>query len=190
MLRFDDPLPFRPSRVLVAGVSGVGKTSLATRIAEALSLPRTELDSLYHGPHWVPRTEFMREVHALAAAETWVTEWQYTKAKPVLTARAELIVWLDLPFFTTAFPRVVKRTIRRSTKREQLWNGNIEPPLSTFFTDRKHIIKWAWATRNLCREQVPELEVTHPGLVFVRLRSQRKVDLWLLHQLLKQKAIS
>src|SRR5690606_20822603 len=36
-------------RILVAGTSGAGKTTLAGRVSGALGLPYTELDSLYHG---------------------------------------------------------------------------------------------------------------------------------------------
>ncbi|MBH0024950.1 hypothetical protein [Salinibacterium sp. SWN248] len=42
MLSCEDALPQRPRRVLVAGVSGAGKTTLALRIADTLAIP--------HGP--------------------------------------------------------------------------------------------------------------------------------------------
>ncbi|GHD83281.1 hypothetical protein CLV85_1985 [Salinibacterium amurskyense] len=51
------------------------------------------------------------------------------------------LVWLDLPFFRTTLPRVIRRTIRRAVRREELWNGNVEAPLHTFFTDREHVVK-------------------------------------------------
>ncbi len=183
MLRFDDPLPRRPERVLIAGVAGTGKTSLAARVAEALGIPHTEIDALYHGPDWVPRPEFLEDVHFLANAESWVTEWQYATARPILAARADVVVWLDLPFLTVTLPRVVRRTIRRRARREVLWNGNVEPPLRTFFTDREHIVRWAWSTRSKYRVKVPALEPEYPHLTVVRLRSQRQVDSWLRDQL-------
>ena len=49
MLSQSDPLPARPQRVVVAGVSGVGKSTLALRIADVLGLPYTEIDALFHG---------------------------------------------------------------------------------------------------------------------------------------------
>lgn len=58
LLSWREPLPWRPSRVLVAGTSGAGKTSLATLLAEAWQLPRVELDALHHGENWVPRPSF------------------------------------------------------------------------------------------------------------------------------------
>ena len=183
MLRFDDPLPRRPERVLIAGVSGTGKTSLARRVAEALGIPHTEIDGLYHGPGWVPRPDFLEDVRSLAAGESWVTEWQYATARPMLAARADVVVWLDLPFLTVTLPRVVRRTIRRRMRREVLWNGNQEGPLHTFFTDREHIVRWAWSTRNTYRVRVPGLELEYPHLTVVRLQSQRQVDSWLRSQL-------
>ena len=167
-----------PARVLVAGVSGVGKTTVARRIGEKLGLPHTEIDSLFHGPNWTPRSAFDAEVRELVARPAWVTEWQYSSARPVLAARADLLVWLDLPFRVT-LARVIRRTLRRARTRETLWNGNVEPGLWHAVTDAEGIIVWAVKTRKKYRREVPALEAEHPGLAIVRIRSQREADAWL-----------
>lgn len=184
MLSADDPFPQRPRRVVVAGVSGVGKTTLAARIAQVLGAQHTEIDALFHGPGWTPREEFLDDVHALIAEDSWVTEWQYANARPLLVERAELMVWLDLPFFTATLPRVIRRTVRRRLRREELWNGNIEGPLHTFFTHREHIVRWAWSTRHKYRRHIPNVDSEVPHLTVIRLRSQREVERWLTNQLL------
>lgn len=185
MLSADDPLPSRPRRILVAGVSGVGKTTLAARIGGVLGIPHTELDALHHGPGWVPRPEFPDDVRALAARDEWVTEWQYGSVRPLLAARADLVVWLDLPFFSTTLPRVTARTLRRRLRREVLWNGNIEPPLVTIFRDPEHIVRWAWTTRRKYLERIPALATEHPDLVIVRLRTPREVERWMRRTLVR-----
>ena len=179
MLSFDGALPQRPRRVIVAGVSGTGKTTLAARIAVITGGPHTEIDALFHGPNWVPRPEFVDDVRAFIAAEAWTTEWQYSTAREVLAERADLLVWLDLPFLRVTLPRVIRRTFRRRVRREELWNGNVEPPFHTLLTDREHIVRWAISTRRKYTERVPVLEHQHPQLVVVRLRSQREVERWL-----------
>lgn len=179
VLRFDDPLRSRPKRVLVAGVSGAGKTSLAARVAVIAGAPHTEIDSLYHGPGWIPRQDFLRDVRVLSDAETWTTEWQYSSVRPLLASRADLLVWLDLSFVRVVLPRVVGRTLKRRLRREHLWNGNVEPPLRTFFTDREHIVRWAIATRNKYEALTAQVHVDHPQLDIVRLRTPREVDVWL-----------
>jgi adenylate kinase family enzyme len=178
VLSAHDPLPRRPERVTVAGVSGSGKSNLARRIAAALDLPYTEMDSLFHGPDWTPRPTFGAEVDTLVAGDRWVTEWQYEHARPLLSARADLLVWMDLPF-PLVLARVVRRTVRRRVRNEVLWNGNREAPLHTFFTDPEHIVRWSIGTRRVYDERIPAVAAEHPDLTIVRLSSRREVDRWL-----------
>ncbi|GAA2066309.1 AAA family ATPase [Leifsonia soli] len=179
MLSYADALPERPRRVLVAGVSGSGKTTLAGRIAQLTGGPHTEIDGLFHGPGWEPRPEFADDVRAFTAADAWTTEWQYSAVRDLLAQRADLLVWLDLPFVRVTLPRVVHRTLRRRIHGKELWNGNREPPLRTIFRDPEHIIRWSISTRNAYAERVPAAERAYPHLTVVRLRSTREVERWL-----------
>lgn len=159
-------------------MSGAGKTTLARRVASVIGAPHTEIDALFHGPGWVPRPQFLDDVRAFVAQDAWTTEWQYSEARPILAARADLLVWLDLPFATVTLPRLLLRTVGRRVRREELWNGNVEPPLWTVLTDREHVVRWAVHTRGKLRVRVPQLEEQAPHLVVVRLRSPREVTRW------------
>ena len=175
MLGAEDLLSHRPRRVVVAGAAGSGKTTLARRIGAALELPVTEMDALHHGPSWTPRPEFMADVERFISADAWVSEWQYPEARELLAGRADTMVWLDVATPVT-MARVIRRTVKRRLRDEELWHGNKEAPLHTVFTDPEHIVRWAWRTRHLLRELVPEAETTHPHLVIVRLRTGSDVD--------------
>lgn len=164
-------------RIVVAGVTGSGKTTLARRIGAALDLPVVEMDALHHGPGWIPRPGFLEDVRAFAARDDWVCEWQYPAARPLLADRADRLVWLDLPTWLVMW-RVVRRTVSRRIRHEQLWNGNTEAPLHTFFTDPEHVVRWAWRTRHQMRELVPTLQRQRPDLDVVHLRSRAETDAW------------
>ncbi|MFD6091061.1 AAA family ATPase [Oerskovia sp. NPDC060338] len=166
-----------PCRILVAGVSGSGKTTLARRLAARLDLPHTEIDALFHGPDWTPRATFVEDVRAAVGQEAFVMEWQYRAVRPLLLDEAELVVWLDLPTLTT-MRQVVTRTVRRARHKEVLWNGNVEPPLRTIFTDRDHIVRWAWSTRRSLRDLPVVAARQDPPVALVRLRSRRQVETW------------
>jgi len=155
-----DPLPHRPSKVLVTGTSGSGKTTLARRVGELLGLPSTEIDALAHGAGWVRRPTFVADVQALATSPRWVTEWQYAETRALLAARADLVVWLDLPHVRT-MSQVVSRTMR------------------TFLTDPDHVVRWAWRTHPLTRQRVEVLLGDRPGLPVVRLGSHAESAAWL-----------
>ncbi|MPV38870.1 P-loop NTPase family protein [Georgenia subflava] len=174
-----DPLPIVPRRIAVVGTAGVGKTTLAERLATRLQLPHVEIDGLHWGPAWTPRPDFLADVEAFVRTERWVTEWQYTAARPLIADRAELMVWLDLPV-PVRMVRVLRRTVRRRLRRESLWAaGNIEPPLRTVLHDREHIVRWAWDTRHKFDDLPARLAARSPHVVLVRLRSQADVDAWL-----------
>lgn len=173
----DDTLPGTARRVLVAGASGAGKTTVAAAVAGALGLPHVELDALFHGPDWTPRPSFRADVERLAARDAWVTEWQYDAVRDLLAARADLLVWLDLPR-STVMAQLVRRTVVRRVQSAELWNGNREAPLRTFFTDPEHVVRWAWTSYAPARTRVQVLAQRRPELAVVRLRSRRDVRRW------------
>lgn len=178
ILGVDDALSLRPHRVLVAGTSGSGKTTVAGRVAAALGVPHIEIDALFHGPDWTPRPSFEADVHRFAAGPEWVTEWQYGSVRDHLADRADLLVWLDLPR-SLVMRQVLRRTVLRRLRREVLWNGNVEPPFRTILTDREHIVRWAWTTHHVNAERVTELARRRPELPVVRLRSRAEVARWI-----------
>jgi adenylate kinase family enzyme len=178
MLGADDPVTWSPRRIAVAGITGAGKTTLARRITAATGIPHTEIDGLFHGEGWMRRPTFETDVDAVTAGPSWVVEWQYPTAREVIAARADTMVWLDLPTRVSLY-RVTARTIRRRHSNEQLWSGNREGPLLDFFSDPDHLIRWAIRTRNKLTWMVPDAQSGHPHLTVVRLRSQREVDRWM-----------
>ncbi len=165
-------------RVIVAGLSAAGKTTLSRRLSAVLGIPHVELDALHHGPAWTPRPEFLTDVDRLTASSGWVAEWQYAAARPLLAARADVLVWLDLPF-PLVLARLVRRTVRRRVRREVLWNGNVEPPLRTIWTDPQHVVRYMVTHRHKHQELVPAALAAHPDLRLVHLRSPREVERWL-----------
>lgn len=168
-----------PRRVVVAGVSGSGKTTLARRVAGRLGIPHTEIDALFHGPGWVARPEFLDDVRTFVAQDAFVTEWQYSAARPLVLARAEVMVWLDLPTHVT-MRQVTARTLRRSIRREELWNGNVEPPIwrTLHKPAEENIVRWAWEKRHAYRDLPEQVAREAPHVVVVRLRSRAETHRW------------
>jgi len=166
-------------RIIVVGTSGAGKTTLAGRIAARLGIVHADMDGFFHGPNWVRRETAQEDVAAFVAGERWVTERPYTDVWDLVMARATLVVWLDYPIWLR-MARATRRTVSRSLRRTPLWNGNVEPPLWTFFTDRDHILRWAWSTRHKYDDLPAQLaDCGRSDLPVVRLRSQRETEVWL-----------
>lgn len=172
----DETLPRSPQKIIVGGTSGSGKSTLAREIAVRWRLPYVEVDSLYHGPGWTVRPEYREELQAFITRPGWVVEWQGLRA--ALAREADTLVWLDYPVWFVMY-RVGKRTLRRAISREVLWAGNVEPPLWTIFSEREHIVRWAWNTRNRVRRDALRLLADGTHLQVVRFRWPHQTDAWL-----------
>jgi len=178
LLTATDRLPGTPHRVLVAGTSGSGKTTLGRQIGSVLGIPHVEIDALYHGPGWTPRPSFTADVAELIARPAWVTEWQYHQVRPLLAQAADLMVWLDLSRPRVMF-QVTRRTMIRRLRRQLLWNGNQEPPLRMLFTERDHIMRWAWRTHPDTAARIFAVLNDRPDLPVVRLTSHAVARAWM-----------
>ncbi|MGM1016205.1 MAG: AAA family ATPase [Actinomycetota bacterium] len=185
MLAFDDPLPLTPRRVLVAGVTGSGKTTLSRRIAALWDLRHVEIDGLFHGPDWIPRSEFIDDVRAFVREDRWVTEWQYTSkgTDEILAPRAELALWLDYPYRVVR-TRLLRRTLSRSVLRTKMWNDNVEKPLWRMMSQdpEENILRWQTKTLHKWDERMPQVVEDFPHLTIVRLRHPREAAHWLAAQ--------
>lgn len=182
MLSANDPLPLLPRRVLIAGVTGSGKTTLARRIGALWGLRHIEIDGLFHGPNWTPRPQFLDDVRSFAAEDRWITEWQYggKGTHRILGPRAQLVIWLDYPYRVVR-NRLLRRTLMRRLLRTRLWNGNVEKPLWRRLGDEPeaNILRWQTHTLHKWGERMPQIAEEFPHLAIVRLRTPREAERWL-----------
>ncbi len=145
-----------------------------------LGATHVELDSIYHQPGWTPLAdeEFCSRVAAATEPPRWVVDGNYSVAHEVVWAKADTVVWFDLPY-ATVLARTIRRTVRRTATREELWNGNREP-LSNLWSvnPEKSIIAWAATRHGAYRRRYEEAERDQrwAHLRFVRLRSQAEAD--------------
>ena len=165
-------------RISVVGNSGSGKTTLAKAIAEALGIPRLELDSIFHQPEWqeLPLAEFRAAVAEFVAGDGWVVDGNYSRVSDLIWARADTVLWIDLPR-RTVMRQLLRRTLWRTVTRAELWNGNTEQAGNLFRLDPEHsILRWAWTRHAEYAERyrAAQEDPANQHLNFVRVR--RRAD--------------
>lgn len=170
-------------RVSVIGVPGSGKSTLARALGAVLEVPTVELDSVFHEPGWThPDVDrFRATVGEIVAGDRWVVDGNYSAVRELVWARADTIIWLDVPRLV-ATGRVLRRTLRRVATREELWNGNREHWTNLLRRDpEQNIVLWAWTKHPDYRERY-SAAMADPALdraQRIRLRSDEQVALLL-----------
>ncbi|HEY1811156.1 MAG TPA: hypothetical protein VGG74_02310 [Kofleriaceae bacterium] len=163
--------------VVIASASGNGKTTLATALGARLGVPVIELDALVHQANWVEisDTALRERLAPILASDGWVIDGAYRrKLGDVVLEAADTIVWLDLPIHVW-FPRLVRRSWRRWSRREVLWNGNRETLRAVVwgrdsllgYALRMHVRNRRELPRALARFDVTRLRTTGEVAAFV-----------------------
>ncbi|MDG4759073.1 adenylate kinase [Micromonospora sp. WMMD710] len=116
-----------PRRILVYGVYGAGKSTLAARLAEHLAVPWYPVDDLLWQPGWieVPVAQQRSRIEEVCRRDRWIIDGAYHGWRDVPLAHADLVIGLDYPRWRS-FWQLLRRTMRRLRTREVICNGNRE----------------------------------------------------------------
>ncbi|MDN3021430.1 adenylate kinase [Streptomyces sp. S.PB5] len=140
-------------RILVVGVTGAGKSTLAHALSGRLGLPYHEMDALYFsGPGWAVNDELTEDVSRLTDGSRWIVDSVgYPEVRDLLWGRADTVVWLDYPR-RVIMPRVLRRSVRRTVTREVIFGGNRETWAG--WLSREHPVWWAWSQHGIRRHEI------------------------------------
>jgi adenylate kinase family enzyme len=149
---------------------------VADALAARVGVAATHLDDLHWEPGWVERPwdDLRRRVGPVVDGPAWVVEGNYVAVRSLFLARADLVVWLDLPLSVTV-PRLVRRSLDRGIRGTPCCNGNRES-LVRFLAPKDSILWWALTTDRRRRREFGRELATVP---LVRLRHPAAVGRWL-----------
>lgn len=176
------------TRIHVWGNSCSGKSTVAAKIGEALSLPVVELDALNWEADWVAVSqtdpnEFVSRIRHACAGDKWVVAGSYSSYSPEhIWPDVQSIVWLDLPRWLLLI-RVIRRSWMRARTGELLW-GKVQErflPQLMIWRREESLLWWIWTQHARKRQQL--MAYTHDPqfahIQFVRFTSSKEVDTWL-----------
>jgi len=173
-------------KIVIIGTSGSGKTTLAKKLSLVLNSNHIELDSYYHGPNWeqVTADVFEQKVSkVINDSDSWIIEGNYQVVRELIWPKANLIIWLDYPFYIV-FIRLFKRTIKRFVTKEVLWNDNTEDFFKQLFT-KKSVLFWAIKTHWKNRKEFQTVLVDSNQYNNKSIRIKRPVEVKELLSLIK-----
>ena len=161
-------------RVMIVGGSGSGKSTLARVVGVRTGLPVHHMDHIHWLPGWEQRPRPLRREMALEIerGDAWVFEGGFSTTYAHRVARADTLVWLDLPVGLRMW-RVTRRLFRYwGQRRPDMAPGCAEG----FHSETLAFYAWIWRTRHTARQRLLTLIADAPeGLVVHHLTSRGAV---------------
>jgi adenylate kinase family enzyme len=159
-------------RIAIVGCGGSGKTVLARGLGNTLGIPVTNLDARYYDDEWnpAPMEQFAQLQRDLVAADRWIIEGNYASTLPIRLARADTVIFLDLPAWTCLWGIVRRRWRYRGGQHA---DGVYDRITWSF-------IKYIIGYRRRMRPRVEAMLVEHGhGAAYVRLTTRRQATRFL-----------
>ncbi len=168
MIHPDPMQPRTASRIMIVGGPGSGKSWLAGELHRISGLPVWHMDQIHWLPGWVERDRqekdlLTRRVHA---RPDWIFEGGHSRTYRERAARADVLIWLDLPFWLRA-----RRVLARSWRHA----GRVRPDMAEGCPEEwgrqtTQFLRFMWRTRETSRLAIRRCLDTAPdGLRVVHL---------------------
>lgn len=113
-------------KILVVGFSGSGKTTLANRISKEFNLPVIHIDEhCFSSEHRLkPIDEVVQIIADIVSGDKWVMDGMYQKISEQFITRADLLIFIDVDFFTNTKNVVVRKIKQIVRPRKKLPEGS------------------------------------------------------------------
>ena len=142
-------------RIMIVGQPGSGKSTLARALGARTGLPVVHIDHIHWQPGWIERSaaEKTKACLSVEAGEAWIFEGGHSVTWANRLARADMLLWLDVPVWLRLW-RVVRRTfLSRGQDRPDLPPGCREG----FHSETLPFWHFIWRTRRTARDRLQRL---------------------------------
>lgn len=165
-------------RIVLHGVTGSGKSSMAVRLAAVGGMPHIAVDDLMWRPGWVQLSapDQVEAIRPLAQDPAWVMDALWRSTREVVLPRTDLVVALDYPR-RVSLGRLLTRTVHRLREREQICGGNTESWRQTL--SRASIVAWHFRTFERKRQEIAQWAAAADGPPLLRFTDPRAAEAWL-----------
>ena len=161
--------------VTIDGPSGSGKSTLAAALSDKLNLPCVAADGIFWTDSWrpTPAAAVRAWLADVVSRDSWVTDGNFDGDRDLLWARAELIVWLDLPL-NVVLAQVLRRNLTWWFRRTPVWGGQ-RMTLAKALGGVRHVLR----SHGVKHASYPAWLAAYAPKPVVRLQTRSALSNWL-----------
>ncbi|WP_226780038.1 AAA family ATPase [Oceaniglobus trochenteri] len=162
-------------RVMIVGGPGSGKSTLARDLGDVTGLPVCHMDLIHWKPGWIerPTAEKLPLIGAWESRDAWIIEGGLSRTYENRAARADTIIFLDLPLMLRLWRVVRRRMLYRG--------GQTRPDLPRDCPERLDgaFLRWIVSSSRRTRRRNLDLRDGAAHATYIHLRSGAAITRWL-----------
>lgn len=130
------------NKIIIVGISGSGKTSLAKSLMHKHNIMCYDRDDYYWQPLWQRNSVqiFNEAISDITKTRSWIISGNFSHLQDNAWIECDTIIWLDYNIFLCIY-RALCRSLKRIILKESCCNGNYETLRQLLFS-RNSIILW------------------------------------------------
>jgi len=162
-------------RVCVVGCGGSGKSTFSQKLGEITGLPVFYLDVHFWQAGWVERKtdEWRSIINELLKEEQWIMDGSFNGTQDIRFAKADTIIFLDLPRYRCMINAMKRVIIYRNKRRIDMAEGCFERFDFDFY-------KWIWSYKKkygkIVKERLRKLQYKKEIVI---LKNYKEMDKYL-----------
>ena len=159
---------------MIVGAPGSGKSTMAIALGTITGLPVFHMDHIHYKAGWIEREpdEKRRRANEIEAKARWIFDGALSSTYTNRCARADTVIWLDLPL-TLRIGRILRRGVRYRGQTRPDMAPNCPEPLGL------ELAVYAVRTRHSGREKIAQAIADAPHLAVHHIRSAKGADTFL-----------
>ncbi len=169
------------NKIYIMSAVASGKTTLARKISHHIHIQHYNLDDIYwkrkYDLHYSDK-ECRKRLEKLVRKKEWIIEGTFSRWIEPAIKKAQLVIYLDLPFNILAY-RLIKRFIIKKMKNPRKSPDKLKDHVVMLkenyeFTSRKHMQKnkeaWAYIKRNLLASLIEKYKTP-----YIHLKTMKEI---------------
>lgn len=167
------------NRIMVMGVSaGAGKSTFARKLGSKLGIDVYHLDAFFWKPNWVQASseEFSASNQEIVNRHQWIIEGNYSSTYDIRSARADTIIYLELPLIICLY-RVVKRWLMNIGKTRPDMGVGCKEKLDYQFI--KFIVTTYHPRKKKMRVRFRAFQEADPSKKIIILKGRKEIQAYL-----------